>query len=375
MAPRRRTSKTSDLPTGLAFKNVRGVERFRYRYPNGKEYLFPLGTTRHDAIQATLLFNLEQRSPEKLKMQREDKYNQPLSHWLPVIKPRILKDKPLGANALQQFERNCEVLLKHFGHVYSKTITLETVNDFLAVAADGKSNNVYNRKLGFLNKIFKYLVDESAMAVNFAELKLARPKEKKKRQRLKLDDFKKMLAATASDRNLHWLNIAMRLSLQTTHATLEVSRMKYRDIKDGHIRIHRQKVQHKEASRVEIPITDELQSVIDESRKMACPYIVQRVGRYREQIGEGCDHPFQVSSKQISREFSNLRDMLGICAELSKEQRPTFHEIRALSIHLFDKAGVDPQSRAAHSDAKSTKIYKENHVEWVRVPAAELKIG
>ena len=92
-------------------------------------------------------------------------------------------------------------------------------------------------------------------------------------------------------------------------------------------------------------------------------------------LREGCDHPFQFSSKQISREFSNLRDMLGICAELSKEQHPTFHEIRALSIHLFDKAGVDPQSRAAHSDAKSTKIYKENNVEWVRVPAAELKIG
>lgn len=375
MAPRRRTNKTSDLPTGLAIKKVRGVDRYRYRYPTGKEYLFPVETTRLDAIQATLLFNVEQRSPEKMQMMRSDKYNQPLSYWLPIIKPRILKDRPLGANALQQFESNCELLLNHFGSVYSKMITLETVNDFLAIAADGKSNNVYNRKLGFLNKIFKYLVDESAMQINFAEQKLARPKEEKKRQRLKLDDFKKMLDASAADRKLHWLNIAMRLSLQTTHATLEVSRMKYRDIKDGHIRIHRQKVQHKEASRVEIPITAELQKVIDESRKMACPYIVQRVGRYREQIGEGCDHPFQVSSKQISREFSNLRDKLGICSQLSKEQRPTFHEIRALSIHLFDKAGVDPQSRAAHSDAKSTKIYKENHVEWVRVPAAELKIG
>lgn len=375
MAPRRRTNKTSDLPTGLAIKKVRGVDRYRYRYPTGKEYLFPVETTRLDAIQATLLFNVEQRSPEKMQMMRSDKYNQPLSYWLPIIKPRILKDRPLGANALQQFESNCELLLNHFGSVYSKMITLETVNDFLAIAADGKSNNVYNRKLGFLNKIFKYLVDESAMQINFAEQKLARPKEEKKRQRLKLDDFKKMLDASATDRKLHWLNIAMRLSLQTTHATLEVSRMKYRDIKDGHIRIHRQKVQHKEASRVEIPITAELQKVIDESRKMACPYIVQRVGRYREQIGEGCDHPFQVSSKQISREFSNLRDKLGICSQLSKEQRPTFHEIRALSIHLFDKAGVDPQSRAAHSDAKSTKIYKENHVEWVRVPAAELKIG
>lgn len=375
MAPRRRNIKNSDLPTGLVVKEVRGVERFRYRYPNGKDFYFPIGTKRRDAIQATLAFNMELRSPEKLRMQREDKYNQPLEYWLPKVKQRILADTPLGANAKQQFESNYNFLLEHFGGVYSKSITLETVNDFLALAADGKSNNVYNRKLGFLRKVFKYLVDESAMNVNYAEQKLTRTKEKKKRQRLKLEDFKKMLAASAADTNLHWLNIAMRLSLQTTHATLEVSRMKYRDVKDGHIRIHRQKVQHKEASRVEIPVTAELQKVIDESKGLLCPYIVNRVGRYRDQIGEGCDHPFQVSSKQISREFSKLRDSLGIAANLEKEERPTFHEIRALSIHLFDKAGVDPQSRAAHSDAKSTKIYKENHVEWVRVPAAELNIG
>jgi hypothetical protein len=374
MAPRRRSIKNSDLPTGLAVKKVRGVDRFRYRYPNGKDFYFPIGTKRVEAIQATLVFNAEQRSPEKLRMQREDKYNQPLSFWLPKIKPRILADKPLGANALQQFNANYDFLNENFGDVYTKMITLETVNDFLALATVGKSNNVYNRKLGFLRKVFKYLVDESAMETNVAEAKLTRPKEVKKRQRLKLDDFKKMLQASASIQRLHWLNIAMRLSIQTTHATLEVSRIKYRDIKDGHIRIHRQKVQHKEASRVEIPITAELQKVIDESRKLASPYIVQRIGRYRHQLSEGCDHPFQVSSKKISREFSKLRDELGIAANLEKDERPTFHEIRALSIHLFDKAGVDPQARAAHSDAKSTKIYKENHVEWVRVPAAELKI-
>lgn len=49
-------------------------------------------------------------------------------------------------------------------------------------------------------------------------------------------------------------------------------------------------------------------------------------------------------------------------------------DFMALSIHLFDKAGVDPQSRAAHTDAKSTKIYKRDHVEWVEVPAAELVV-
>lgn len=56
-------------------------------------------------------------------------------------------------------------------------------------------------------------------------------------------------------------------------------------------------------------------------------------------------------------------------------QRPTFHEIRALSAYLFEQQGVDPQARMAHSDAKSTKVYTQNHVEWVSVPHAEIKVN
>lgn len=377
MAPRRRTYQTKDLPTGLYEAAVRGVERFRYRKPDGKNFYFPIGTKRTDAIQAVLRFNDQFRNEQVLKMERDDKYNRPLSKWLPKVIERVKKEETLGENAWKTFASDCSRLDALLGDIYTKAITLEHVNDFLNDVALGKSNNVYNRKISFLRKVFSYLCDMSAMVNNPAEQKKTLPKEHKKRQRLKLEDFKIMADAAKADKSLQWLYIAMNLSLQTTHATLEVSRMKYRDIKDGYLRIHRQKVQHKEASRVEIPVTNELQRVIDESRasKLACPYIVHRVGRYREQIGEGCDHPFQVSSKQISREFSNLRDALGVAKHLPKEERPTFHEIRALSIHLYDKAGVDPQSRAAHSDAKSTKIYKENHVEWVRVPAAEINIG
>ncbi|QZO15726.1 integrase [Pseudoalteromonas piscicida] len=40
---------------------------------------------------------------------------------------------------------------------------------------------------------------------------------------------------------------------------------------------------------------------------------------------------------------------------------------------MFNSQGVDPQSRMAHTDAKSTKIYTQNHVEWVEVPFAEIK--
>lgn len=374
MAPRRRKYETKDLPQGLYEREMRGVKRYLFKRPDGVEKYFPAGTLRQDAITAAVMFNQKYRSDEVIQAIRKDKYNKPLKQWLPEVIKRVKREEKLGENAWDTFEKDCARLETILGHVLTKSITLEHVNDFLQAVADGKSNNVYNRKISFLKKVFSYLIDMSAMTVNFAEQKKTKPKDKKKRQRLKLEDFKAMLAAAKADKKLHWLYIAMQLSLQTTHATLEISSMKYRDVKNGYLRIHRQKVQHKEASRVEIPVTKELRKIINESKKLASPYIVHRISRFPDQLGEGCDHPLQVSSKQISREFSKLRDALGIMQDVESECRPTFHEIRALSIHLFAKAGVDPQSRAAHSDAKSTKIYKENHVEWVQVPAAEIVI-
>ncbi|MCV5446146.1 site-specific integrase, partial [Escherichia coli] len=55
------------------------------------------------------------------------------------------------------------------------------------------------------------------------------------------------------------------------------------------------------------------------------------------------------------------------------DERPTSHETRALAAHLFDQQGIDPQGRMAHSDAKSTKIYTQNHIDWVVVPHGEIK--
>lgn len=43
------------------------------------------------------------------------------------------------------------------------------------------------------------------------------------------------------------------------------------------------------------------------------------------------------------------------------DERPAFHEIRALAAHLFEQQGIDHHGRMAHGDSKSTKIYTRNH--------------
>lgn len=383
MAPRRRMTQNAGLPTGLNQIKKRGVKRWRYRYPSGKDVYLPVETTRHDAVEAASLFNAKYRNPTISLIERADRYNKPLEYWLPKILRRVREEEQMSSDTQKTFEADCERLTLLFGKTYTKAITLRHVNEYLEKYCTGKSNNVYNRKISFLQKVFTYLIDESAMDLNFADQKKKKRKEGKRRKRLTAEAFKLIHEAAPV-----YLKVAMELSMQTTHAVLEISRIQYKDcvwldkpvveegmMVFGYLRIHRQKTEEKEASRVEIPITKELKRVIERSRdRLLSPYIVHRRGRYPKRVGEGCDHPTQVASKYISREFSKLRDQLGLFSELSKIERPSFHEIRALSARAYKDGGYDPQARMAHSDAKSTKVYTENHKLWTRVPPGEIAI-
>ena len=188
-----------------------------------------------------------------------------------------------------------------------------------------------------------------------------------------------------------WLRTAMDLALQTTHARLGVLRIEYsiREPKNGAcgcvwldepengiygtFYIHRQKVQKKEASYVAIPIGEELKRIIDNSRdSVASPYVVHWIPERNNKRGKEVT---QVTPDYLSRSFYALRDKHGLCVHLPMEEHPAFHEIRVLAAHLFDSQGIDSQGRMAHSDAKSTKIYTSNHIDWVMVPHGEIKTG
>jgi integrase len=163
----------------------------------------------------------------------------------------------------------------------------------------------------------------------------------------------------------------MELSLQTSHAVNEISKLKYTDI-EQHIKIHRQKNQKTAASKVLIPMNYEFEDIINRSRidRVLSPYVVHRLRQRRYQnrpLGKGLDHHTQIRADIISRTFSDIRDELGLFKSLKKSDRPTFHDIRSLSIQLQEEAGHDAQKRAAHSQRQTTEIYKRGYVQWNEV--------
>ena len=178
----------------------------------------------------------------------------------------------------------------------------------------------------------------------------------------------------------------MELSFQTTHAVNEVTKLRYdmcmwfpepkkQDglVVYGMIEFQRQKNKKKDASRVSIPITAQLKRIIDESRDgVRSPYIVHAVKKQTNDMPKGCTHRTQLTNRYIQDAYSALRDKLGLYDHLSKPERPTFHEIRSLSITFYENQGVKATKRAAHSNRKSTTKYKEGHVKVNKVKAAEL---
>ncbi|EKN6416998.1 recombinase [Yersinia enterocolitica] len=392
MAARPRKRDYKHLPDYLQFDKARG--RYVLTLISGKRKT--IGADRAYAIAVSKEYNLRMRPETAVSLDsiiRESGGIKgealPFSEHIDNIMKRAITDEKPSKSTLADWKSDAERVKEFFNDISSCDIELEHVNAFIQHFHSESSANVQNRKVSFLKKLFSYAVDESLMFDNPATRKKMRRVEGKKRQRLSLEQ----LIAIRSAADL-WLRTAIDIALQTTHARLEVSRIRY-SIKEpkngicgcvwfkqpangihGIMYIHRQKVQHKEASHVAIPIGTELKRIIDESRdSVASPFIVHRIPERNNKRSKEVSHPTQVAPDYLSRSFSKLRDKLGIAANLDIDERPTFHEIRALSAHLFDNQGVDPQARMAHSDAKSTKIYTQNHIEWVEVPHAEINAG
>ncbi len=390
MAARRREFKNRYLPDYLYHDPTAG---YRFKLIDGTRA--SLGHDRTMAIAIAKEYNQRMRPAgryvEKLIRPSGGKNGEykPLGQYVDKLVRRIIDDESPAGDSKDTLMNDAERAKEFFADVVGFDITLDHVNAYINRYHGEASANVQNRKVSWLKKLFGYAMDESLMDDNPASRKRMRKTASKERRRLTLDQYKLIHAAAPL-----WLQTAMDLALQTTHARLEVSRIRY-NIKSpsegkcgcvwfdepkngiyGVLYIHRQKVEKKEASHVAIPIGNELKRIIDQSRdNVMSPFVVHRLPERKNKLSKEVSHRTQLTPDYISRAFSDVRDQVGVAMSFPTEQKPTFHEIRALAAHLIDQMGINPQARMAHTDAESTKVYTANHVQWVEVPHVEIVVG
>ena len=400
MAARRKSKDTAHYPEHLIKVTHRGKLRFRFKTIDGSLKMFPPETTEQQAIQAALAYNEKHRpnsahfcleASSRQNSDVNDSFNKPLKEWLPIVIKRVSSEEGLSEGVFRKFVSECKKLENALGYALSKTLTLADVYEFLNNTYANDSKRTFNGKVSNLKKVFSYLADESAIESNFMVnkrfRKVSKSDFKKSRKDLSVTDYEAIYKAAPL-----FLKVAMALSLQTTHAVREVYRIKYKlrapkegvcgivwnedmlpTLNDGHevfgtLYIHREKVKKSDSSFVAIPVTQGIKEIVELSKsdRLRCPYIVDRKPiQSTRGVAKDCSHPYQVHHQYISKEFSKIRDGLGLYSDIDKSLRPTYHEIRGLSARLIEQMGESATIRMAHANERTTKIYTgTNEVIW-----------
>jgi integrase len=138
-----------------------------------------------------------------------------------------------------------------------------------------------------------------------------------------------------------------------------------------------------EATSVDFPVHRDVRRVIAESRVSSlragrCPFIVHRVPERKTKRAQDAladrrmEHAAQVLPEYASKAFCEARQAAhrktNLFVGLGARELPTLHEIRALSSHLYARAGYEVkavQDLMAHTDPNMTRSYQKGHARKV----------
>ncbi len=378
MSPRPR-SISRKLPPNLV-KDVRGgTTYYRYRNPlTGERTSFGQDVER--SIQAAIALNahfaktISDQNTEKL-VRRVITQNDggTIGEFLHIFDTQILQERrsKKGKSLAEKTLREYRIMLRTIGQEFGKDdweqVTLKRVALFLD-QLPARSSNAHR---SLMIQIWRHAIAKGIIPPqNIPEMTI--PKDHVvERQPLSLVWFQSIREAAEP-----WFQNAMDLALQTLQRREDLVLYRFDAIQaiNGaqHLPVCQKKTENtSEFGRLLLPVGDELRRVIDQCRdEILSPFLIHRKPhkRRREYLDKK-DHWTAVQPEMLTREFTRLRDQTGACNGLRQEQRPSFHEIRALGAELYRQAGwADDaiQRLLGHSTEKMTKHYLDKHQEpWI----------
>lgn len=361
MSPRKRITKNKGLPENLYTNSSKGNTYYRYRSPN-KVY-HPLGKNRADAIAAARKLNayydsLESEVSVVDRVLSESEAN--ISEVVKRFREEFVPDRTTAESTRKLEEYRLNKIENDLGSTLVSSVTTKHIADYLDNNFKGDG---YTKHRGTLSQLFKFAITKGLAETNPVESTFAK-KTEKKRQRMTLEQYK-VLHAAAPD----WMKIAMEIGLLTLQGRNEVVNMKFGDLQGDYLYVIRKKTQKNDWAYLRIKVSDDIKAIFEraEHSPVNSPYLVHHEPSRRAKA-KGRSHWSQFTPNRFNELFRELRDSLPIFTNIPKDERPTFHEIRALGSYLYKKAGYkrpDVKVLMAHSDEKMTELYQSGHeIEW-----------
>lgn len=355
MVPRPRNKSNKGLPQNLYMDDRRGT--YRYRRPTDGKW-FQFGTDRIKAVDAAKQLNLAFMQGADLVETVLGVTSESFAGFLDHYETTVLPPRELAKGTLQLYAVHFRRFRKAFEGKAVDQISIRMV----AVMLDELTPRTANQCRALLIDIFNHAAAKGLCPDNPAASTINRI-EKKQRKRHTVEGLKLI-----REKSPGWLRNAIDLALITAQRRTDILDMKFEDVREGFLYVIQQKTaKASDAAWIRFRVTPELQAVISRCRdNVASPYLVhRRPERLKQKQAQTKDHWTKIEERYLTRAFKAAREDAGCYADWSDEEMPGFHEVRALSLHLYKKAGKDGQKIAGHASEDMTKNYQKDHAEIV----------
>lgn len=355
MAPRPRNAANKSLPQNLYFDARRST--YRYRRPTDGKW-FQFGTDRIKAIDAAKQLNLEFMRGADLVGSVLSTNSQSFAGFLDRYEKEVLPPRELAKGTLQLYAVHFRRFRKQFEDKAIDQITIRMIAEML----DELTPRTANQCRALLIDIFNHAAAKGLCPDNPAASTINRI-EKKQRKRHTVEGLKAI-----REKSPAWLRNAIDLALITAQRRTDILDMRFDGVRDGFLYVVQKKTaKASDAAWIRFQVTAELQEVITRCRdNVVSPYLVHRKpDRLKQKQAQTKDHWTKIEERYLTRGFKEAREAAGCYAGWKEEEMPGFHEVRALSLHLYQKAGKDGQKIAGHATENMTKNYQRDHAEIV----------
>lgn len=267
-------------------------------------------------------------------------------------KEKDVPAKNWGSKTANEKRIKFEKIGKMIGAKSIRTFSVTDAGEFLDACTESPRNRQQFREV--LSDICARAVANGWAATNVAEVTIVHGAEKA-RDILTLEGFRAIYAEAPQ-----FLQNTMDLGLQTLLRRTDLASSRFSDLNGTHLIVIPKKTKSTTFVGLDMELSDEVMKLIGRCRdEILSPYIIHRLPdsrKGRDQRAEARDHLTQVLPEQITRAFQEARRAAknpdgslmyaenadGTLVRDSSKRPPSFHEVRGLGIHLYDKVGAAP---------------------------------
>lgn len=369
MSPRPRSKGNIDLPPHVKVdkkKSADGVvQYFKYVMPDGKTQ--SLGTDRAKAVATAVAlnehFNRHADLYQRIVTQQVKKTNA-----VPTIAYAITKfaerqnQKKYADRSRENLRQMNDIWATIWGDKRTNELTVSDISEFL----DNKNYHSAIKHRTYLIEFCQFMTSKGWASENIAEKTIKPIKSDKQRQRIEYDELMAIREISPD-----WLQRALDLALHSTQrrGDLVLMHRDMVDISENTLTIMQEKTQNYDKPvYIKIDMHEELHNAVmaclNHPNIFKCRYLLStKPERITRQAIDAKPHQYAILPGYLSKQFAKYRDKTGLFDDLPAEQKPSFHEIRSLGIHLAkEKYGKEyAQALAGHASEEMTNHYLEGH--------------